>query len=549
MTLAFVVACGGDRHEWEQRWHAAANALNEEVTDRDDGCVDRAAPYVGLTSYGQDDAERFFGRERLLNELLEKVKRRSFVAVFGPSGSGKSSLLRAGLIPRLCGDSDIRQVILFTPGPSPLRECARQLARRLGSTALDIEACLSESRDGLLTLMEQLLGRTAVTGEAVVVVDQFEEVFTLCTDSVQRAAFVDLLLRAASPDSRCRVVIGVRADFYSHCAQQFDLAAALQDAQVTVGPMSADELRRAITCPASGAGCAVESDLLSVLVAQTHGQAGALPLLSHALRETWRRRRGNTLTLAGYHLTGGLDGALGRTAERVFCSLTAPQQTAAQQLFQRLVALGNGTEDTKRRVLRRDLDDTPDMADTLLKLCDARMLTADREGVDLAHEALIHAWPRLRRWLDADREGHRLHREVTEAAAVWEDHAHDDSTLLRGHRLAVIEDWAKRADGLNQAERAFLRASIAARDHDQASTRRRIQRQRILIAVLAVLVLVAGTAVVYATRAQQEAERQRNAALGVTVALKAHGDMQANPRLAAQVALVAYRLMSDGLTA
>lgn len=276
VTLAFVSACGGDRDEWERRWHSLTMDTQAPA-----GPVDNA-PYVGLAAYRPEDAELFFGRERLADAVHSRLRTQRFLAVFGPSGAGKSSLLRAGLIPRL----DMGPVVLFTPGTHPLRECAIQLAPLLEQTAVTVEQRLRTDHHSLLGDLP----------EAVFVVDQFEEVFTLCTDADERAGFLSSLLAVSRAESRCSVVIGVRSDFHTHCAQHPELAAALQDALVTVGPMTADELRRAITRPASTSHCVVESDLLSVLVAHTHGRAGALPLLSHALLETWRRRKGNAPT-------------------------------------------------------------------------------------------------------------------------------------------------------------------------------------------------------------------------------------------------------------
>ncbi|WIX92457.1 helix-turn-helix domain-containing protein [Amycolatopsis sp. DG1A-15b] len=541
VTLAYVAACGGDRGEWERRWHAIATDLNEVDRAPDDhAAVD--APYVGLAAYSSSDAERFFGRERLVDDLLARLRQQHFLALFGPSGAGKSSVLRAGLVPNLRARNDAGPVVLFTPGPHPLQECALRLAPLLGTIASVVEAELTTEPRGLVTLSNQLLLGRPSSAETVIVVDQFEEIFTLCADRDERDAFMHLLLTAASAGSRCRIVLGVRADFYGHCAQHEGLVAALQDAQVTVGPMTADELRRAITRPATGVGCAVESDLLSVLIAHTHGQAGVLPLLSHALRETWRRRKGNTLTLAGFRTAGGLDGALVRTAEAVFGGLTAPQQRLAQHLLKRLVVMGEGTEDTKRRVRRSELDDADDTAAVLQVLGDARLLTLDRDTIEITHEALIGAWPRLRRWLDADREGHRLHRELGDGATTWETHGRDPATLLRGNRLTLIADFARRSDELTVREREFLKASIAARDREQSADRRRIRRQRALIAILTVIVMLASAALAFAINSQRNATQQRNTALALRAAAAAIDLIPRDATLAAQIALSAYRL-------
>ncbi|MEA5360960.1 XRE family transcriptional regulator [Amycolatopsis sp., V23-08] len=542
VTLAYVTACDGDHVEWQRRWHLVSAELNNLELEHADQ-VATAAPYVGLAAYGPSDAERFFGRERLVDDLVARLRRQRFLAVFGPSGAGKSSVLRAGLVPALQAMEASGPVVLFSPGTHPVQEFALRLAPLVGTTTSVIEAELSGGPRVLPGLGNQLLLDRPSSAENVIVVDQFEEVFTLCADHEERAAFLDLLLAASSPGSRCRVVLGVRADFYAHVAQHEGLVTALRDAQVTVGPMTAEELRRVITRPATDSGCAVESDLLSVLIAHTHGQAGALPLLSHALRETWRRRKGNTLTLAGFQATGGLDGALVRTAETVFSGLTVPQQHLAQQLFKRLVVLGETTEDTKRRIPRAELDDDDDTAAVLQVLGDARLLTLDRETVEITHEALIGSWPRLQRWLNADREGHRIHRELAEGATDWEAHGRDPASLLRGNRLTLVADRMQPSEELTSRERAFLTASLSARDREQSASRRRIRRQRALIAALAVIALAASAMLVFALNAQHDATRQRNTALALRAAAAATDLLTRDPNLAAQIALAAYRLL------
>ncbi|PRY40389.1 WD-40 repeat-containing protein [Umezawaea tangerina] len=467
VTLAYVRACGGDPVEWEARWHALAAELSAagEPADGDAG-----SPYVGLAAFQPEDSARFFGRERLVEEVRARLADHRFVGVLGVSGAGKSSLLRAGLLPGL-------RAALFTPGARPMRELARVLA---------------EHPPG---------------DELVVVVDQFEEVFTLCRDESERARFIDALLAEAESDVGARrVVVGIRADFYHRCAAHTGLARALAEAQVAVGPMSSDELPQAIIKPAVQAGCTVEGPLLAKIIADATGQAGMLPLVSHALLETWRRRRGNALTVAGYEASGGIHGAIAQTAEQVYTALDPGRQRRARQILLRLITLGEGNEDTRRRVPCGELDDDPDTAAVLDALARARLVALDRDSVEIAHEALIRSWPRLRDWLAEDRADIRVHRGLTEATAAWEAVRRDPGALYRGVRLAVTGDWAKRhADDMTAHERSFLDSSTHAEEADQALRQRRNRQLRWLTTALSVLLVVAVAVTFVAVRQRQDA--------------------------------------------
>jgi len=306
VTLAYVKACGGDVAEWQDRWLAASAALTDDRHDQD-----AEAPYPGLRAFQFGDADRFFGRERLVGQLLADLIGRRFLAVFGASGSGKSSLLRAGLPPAVAGRNGGERFAVLTPGADPMRH---------------LTATLDGSRPDLL------------------VVDQFEEVFTLCTQEEERQRFIDALLdlaehrdptaeASAGSVTGTTVVIGVRADFYPRCGGYSRLVAAMHGAQVLVGPMTADELRDAVCRPAAQAGFSVERALSATVVSDALRQPGALPLVSHAMRETWLRRQGNVLTLVGYQAAGGVEGALALTAERVYGGLTAQQQRIARDLL------------------------------------------------------------------------------------------------------------------------------------------------------------------------------------------------------------------------
>ncbi|MGW3207570.1 nSTAND1 domain-containing NTPase [Streptomyces sp. NPDC001135] len=543
VTLAYVEACQGDRRTWEARWHAvAAEIAVGEPGDEPGEAGPQGAPYAGLSAFQPEDADRFFGRERLTGEVLAKVRDRRFLAVFGPSGSGKSSLLRAGLVARARASG--WPVLLFTPGPHPVEECAIRLAAATGEAP---GALLTELRDDPAALHLRI--RQATTGrtpdiDTLIVADQFEEVFTLCRDRDERDAFVAMLIAATTATtSRTRVVLGVRADFYGHCVQDPLLVEAMRDAQIAVGPMSSQELREAITRPAVLAGCTVTGPLLAAVVADATGQPGALPLVSHAMVETWRRRSGSRLTLDGYLAAGGIQHALAQTAERAYRSLTPVQQDLARQLFLRLTALGVGTEDTRRRLTRSELDSGPDTASVLESLARQRLVTLDEECVEITHEAIIRCWPRLRGWLTEDRDRLLLHRQLTDATAGWEAQDRDPHALYRGARLAAALDLAA-ADGgrLTSRERCFLDASREAQASETAAVRRRTVRLRQLVALLTVLVVVAATAGVLAVGSRSSAIRQRNVAIARKAAEDAAEVRQENPSLAAQLNLAAYRL-------
>ncbi|HEV7978956.1 helix-turn-helix domain-containing protein [Amycolatopsis sp.] len=540
VTLAYVRACGGDEAEWEARWHTIT--ADGDGRPNNSGTENAVPPYAGLTPFGPEDADRFFGREPLVEKIVSRLSRNRFVAVLGASGSGKSSLLRAGLLPAVKTDT----TLLLTPGAHPLQECAVRMGAELGLAPGGLLTEFTAEPRNLGLVARQLLAARAADGDFVLVVDQFEEVFTLCHDAEERARFIAALVAATTePHSRTRVVLGVRTDFYTHCAQHPELVNVLQESQILVGPMTTEELRLAITQPAISTGNRVETALVSRLIADATGQPGVLPLLSHALLETWQRRRGTTLTLAGYESTGGIERAVAQTSELTYTTLNDHQKHLARQIFLRLTALGEGTEDTKRRITASELDnDDPDVTVVLGSLASARLITLDDDSIEIAHEALIRSWPRLRCWLTEDREGLRVHRELTEATGVWEAVDRDTGALYRGTRLARARDWAVDEDrGLTIREQAFLDASLAAETREQDVARRSTRRLRQLVALLAVLLVLAVSATVFAVSAGKTATEQRNSALSQKVAHQATLLRAANPALAVQLSLAAYQLV------
>ncbi|MGC9497717.1 WD40 repeat domain-containing protein [Streptomyces sp. WG7] len=536
VTLAYVDVCGGDPREWERRWREAS-AEAAALAAADEGA---RPPYRGLTRYEPDDAALFFGRDRLVDRLADLTRRHRFTAVFGPSGSGKSSLLRAGLIPRLRAPGDgpdapaaPAAVRILTPGPDPSRTHAGRL-----TPVPDTDA------------------------DTWLIVDQFEELYTLCADPDERNAFVDRLLAATAPGSSLRVVIAVRADFLGRCAEHPGLTAASQDATLLVGPMCREELREAVVRPAAAAGLVVERALTARLLDEVENAPGGLPLMSHALLETWRHRTGRTLTESAYEAAGQLRGAVVRTAEEAYGELTAPQADLARRVLLRLVAPGDGTPDTRRPAEHAELDlGDPDGTRAVLdRLVRARLLTLDDGTVELAHEALITAWPRLRGWIDAERDRLRVHRALSEAARTWLTLGRESAALYAGSRLSAAHDAFprdhRRAE-LTPVEREFLAASLGRR-------RRAVRLRRGLSAALALLVLVASGTAVVALRARAAAQAERDDAVfgritaeadrlrGTNTALTARLDvaalgMRSTPELRTRLTTDAGRVLSTRL--
>ena len=550
VTLAYVEACGGDREEWATRWQTVAAQLAGKSSfssedPADDVLEAQSPPYLGLAAFQPEDVDRFFGRKQLIDNLLCWVVDKPFLAVFGSSGSGKSSLLRAGLIPAVraggvTGGHDWF-TLLLTPGEHPLQEIAVHLGTLGSIPAGALRADLEADPASMGLAVRQVLLTKSPQARLLIVIDQFEEIFTLCRDERERAQFIDAVLSPmAGSDNRATVVLGIRADFYGRCIDHAGLAAAVQDAQMVLTAMTPDELRTVITQPAAQEGLTVEPALVATILADVMDRPGALPLLSHALLETWRRRQGSRLTLAGYRAAGGVQRAITQTAERVYAGLNAHQQRIARQVFVRLTALGEGTEDTRRRIRRAELDDEddPDTAVVIDRLATARLITLGENTVEVAHEAVIQAWPRLRQWLTDDRAGLRTHRQLTEAAHDWQALHRDPDALYRGTRLAAVQDWAEQDDHrseLNPLERNFLDASVAQETEERAAAQRRTRRLRQLVAALTVLLMLtvaAGGVALY----------QRQVAISQHLAAEASTLLAVQPAASALLSAEAYRI-------
>ncbi|MFD5478655.1 nSTAND1 domain-containing NTPase [Streptomyces hawaiiensis] len=514
----YVRACGGDPAEWEARWKDAEAEAAGKAREDDEELV---PPYRGMARFETADQALFFGRDRLVDELLELVCGHRFAAVFGASGSGKSSLVRAGLIPRLQRriEEEDRPALLrvVTPGDRPATTHAR------------------------------LLAPTQDDPESWLVVDQFEEVFTLCRDRAERARFIDLLLAARNPGSRLRVLIAVRADFYPRCGEHRGLADTLCGAGLLVGPMTADELRQVVVKPAQEAGLLVERALTARIVEEVLDEPGALPMLSHALLETWRRRKGRMLALAAYEAAGGVRGAIAATAEETYEQLTADQAAAARRLLLRMVEPGLGTPDTGRPFTRAERAEwtCPHLPVVLEVLTRARLLTVDESGVRLAHEALISAWPRLHGWVEEERERLRRHRRLAEDVRAWLEHDRDPGSLYRGTRLKRLEELfpdREQDPSLTVPEREFFTASLEAREAERRAAARSARRARTAVGVLSGVLAVALIAGLSAWVQHQDNRRRRTDDAARRVAAVADALRTTDPRTAQLLGVAAWRV-------
>jgi WD40 repeat protein/transcriptional regulator with XRE-family HTH domain len=591
--------CGETDPAQLREWVSALNRIRRGPGRRPAAAT---APYRGLASFQPEDAAWFFGREAITARLIRLTTEASPpgvpLTVVGPSGSGKSSLLRAGLIPAL-PDWSQRRLALFTPGATPLGELARQLARLHSTTAEGtavegaaadppaadpaadqpaadpaadpagagdspessrIEAALRRDPGDV----PRLIPDTGGPG-LVIVVDQFEEIFTACRDEAERHRFITAICALAGP---AVVVLALRADFYDRALRYPELADALQERQVVVVPMTREEVRSAIVEPARLARLDVEDGLVELLLsdlaprspdvslAGAGHEAGALPLLSHALLTTWSRRHGSRLTVADYQASGGIRHAIARTADRVYGSLDEQQRDIARRLFLRLVYVADDAPETRSSVRLNDLRDWPGEAassgEVLDRFVAERLITADADTAQITHEALLTAWPLLHTWIDANREGLRVRRRLNDGARTWDEAGRDPAALLRGGQLALARDWV--ADPVNRDSvgtliRAFVDAGIVREQQEQAAERNRTLRLRRLVAALTVLVIVTVALAGYAfqqreaaTSARDNATAARDNAQSREVAIEADQARGQSAGLAAQLSLAAYRI-------
>jgi class 3 adenylate cyclase/WD40 repeat protein len=504
--------------------------------------ADGEPPYQGLAHFEEEDAARFFGREKLVARLVARLAEQAFLAVIGASGSGKSSVTRAGLIPALRAKG-VGRVVLLTPTAEPFAALAAALLPDAGSAERDELA--QRLRFGTNDLAERL------GPGSLLVVDQAEELFSLCREEAERAAFIERVLSATTAGGY--VVLTLRADFYDRLAGYPDFSQAVAAHQEYLLSMSPAELKRAIEGPARAGGWRFDAGLVDLILHDVGTEPGALPLLSHALLETWQRRRGRLMMLRGYLESGGVQAAIARSADRLMAELGPDQQLIARTIFLRLTEFGAGTPDTRRRAGLTELVGQADgeaAADVLQRLAEHRLVVLGEDTAEVAHEALIREWPTLREWLAADREALRLHRGLTEAATDWQRANREPSLLYRGARLAAALDWAPaHAAELNALERDFLDESRLASEREAHHQRQVNRRLRFLLAgagVFLVLAIGAGAyAALEAGRAEQEANRAESEAAAALTAQReaetARGEAEGSRQEAEQQAKQAQR--------
>ncbi|MEV4804360.1 helix-turn-helix domain-containing protein [Nonomuraea sp. NPDC049421] len=576
--------------------------LAEALAPPGGGC-----PYRGLRPYEPEDARWFFGRDRAVSALLTRLAGppRGPLIVVAPSGAGKTSLLRAGLLPALrrgtlpTPGSRTWPVIVLTPGEHPVAALLTRIGTLIGHTpgedpgqdpgidpaggpgadladgpaagpAVSPAEGPAEDLAGDPAVLTRWIADafndptcTAAARRLVLIVDQLEEIFTLCSDETERRTFLSAIDALAAAGAL--VILGLRADFYGHCLSHPTLLTALREAQLPLGPMNVAELRTAITGPAHKAGLTVEPALVELLLRDmglpptidehdSVHEPGTLPLLSHALLTTWQHRTGDTLTVTGYRKTGGIAGAVAATAEQVYTALDPTAQDIARRLLLHMVCVEDSGAETRRPI---DISTLPPAhfppgptSQVIDAFTTARLLTLTDDSARLAHEALLRAWPRLREWIHADRAGLRTHRRLAETASAWDREARDPSLLYRGTRLQTVLDWAAaNPAALTTTEQEFLEACQAAQAAEQATARRHARLRRQAVAGLAVLLVAALVSTVFAVNAARTAEqrlvlaqKEKNLNLSHSLAVQSESLLDRDSTVAQLLAVAAHRV-------
>ena len=524
-------------------------------------------PYRGLTAFEEADAADFCGREELVRQLVRRIGEPGIgvglLAVVGPSGSGKSSVVHAGLIPALrtgaLPGSDQWLIATMTPADRPFDSLERALLGVAVDTPTALGEVLTSSSSGLGTAVRRVLPPGA---HLLLVLDQFEELFTLVSDTGERDRFLDLLAGAIEhPATDVTIVVTLRADFYDRPLRHERFGRLLAQRTQPVPALDPEELERVVSSPARRAGVSLEPGLVARIISEMREQPTGLPLLQYALTELWKRRDGSTLSSRAYDASGGIGGAIARRAEEIVRELDADGRELARQLFLRLVELGEGTPDTSRRVRTSELQalraNRERMADVIERFARHRLLVFDRDPqsreptLGLAHEALLAAWPRIQQWVDDARDDVRQQRRMAAAAGQWIENGRDLSYLLSGSRLDQASQWMASTRMLpGHAEREYLAAGEAERErveadererhaHEEALERRAVTRLRALVVTLGIGALVAGGLSVFALGESQRATRETRTATARGLAAAAVANLETDPERSILLALQA----------
>jgi hypothetical protein len=578
---SILVACGVVGTAEQEAW---VSALTRARFTSDGRAARGANPYRGLDPFGEGDAELFFGRQSALDDLIDGLcklagdpgtRPRALVLV-GASGSGKTSLLLAGLIPAVRAGTLQARLLPSPAGSLPdttpgLKPPDASPAGSLpgGSDPDDPPAgseepawgggawdCVASRPEDLATLAADADPDNGERWERLVVVaDQFEDALSLDPDARARVfqALDGLYARGAM------VVLGLRADFYEAAAAEPALLGALRSHQVLLGPMTAEELRDAVEGPALQIGVAVEDGLVDLVLADLAPGSppgfahppGALPLFSYALLATWQRGGRNHLTIGDYRAVGGIRGAVRQAAEELYGELDGRQQELARRIFSRLVRLDAAGPPTRRRTPLAELagletpSGEPGAPGVMERFVAARLVTVDADSVQISHDALLSAWPRLAEWIDADRDWLRLHTQLADAAQAWVESGRDESMLMRGPRLEAALEQVGDGDNrgqLNRSEADFVDACVSHRDQQARAARRRTRITHRLLAAVTLLAVASIVFAAVAVDADHAATTARNQALSRQVAIEAQQLQPTDPSLAAQLALAAYRI-------
>lgn len=506
----------------------------------------RKNPYKGLDAFGEGDADDFFGRDELVQEILERLANSSFLTVIGPSGSGKSSVIRAGLVPALrrgaLEGSSSWQIASLAPGGHPFAQFESALVRSAADPTLT--NLTAQLRGDDLDVLRAVLRVVPEGGRLVLVIDQLEELFLQVEDDAERDRFIRNLVEALEdPHSGLTVVTTLRADVLHLPLAHPRLGPVLVGGLVHVLPLTPAELAAACVAPAARVGVTVDPELAGELIAEVADHPGALPLFQYALTELFDRRSDDTMGLDGYRELGEVRGVVARRAEQTFVSLDQPAQGACRQVFLRLVSLGAEGEVGRRRAERSELDSLTDdvgaVSAVLERYGAARLLAFDRDplsgssAVEVAHEALLGAWPRLQGWIEDGRDDLRVQRSVSAAVREWEAAGRDEDYLLSGTRLDLAAAWRSETTVAPTAiEQAYVERSLEHRDRQQADERARQERElrlerratgrlRQLVAVLALATLVAGSLGVVAAVERARSEAQAEEARAMTELVRA----------------------------